>query len=84
VAIAKAFRRKTLLSKNNFPEELLEMSIEEILERILNCLQPLNEEEIKATIATGHKVVLVESDQFAMARHYVQSILDGLNELEET
>lgn len=47
---------------DNIPEIFFDFSPEEILQRCLDFLKPLNADELKATIATGHKVVILDSD----------------------
>lgn len=67
----------------DIPELFYEASPEQILQRCLDLLQPLNELELKATIETGHKVVIFSSDNFALCRHYLSEFLRGLREVQE-
>lgn len=63
------------------PEELspvFEMELEELLRRVLEMLRPLNHDEIRAKMATGHNVAILDADDLRTAVHYLNSFLKEL------
>jgi hypothetical protein len=53
-----------------------DLTVEEILRRCIELLHGLNEDELKAKIATGHKVVVMDGENFYWIKNALLSWLD--------
>ncbi len=60
-----------------------DLPLEELLRRCIEYLHGLNEEEIKTSIATGHKVVIVDSENFQWVRNALTCLLEQIEQIED-